>query len=126
MSAKNTFLTQDQQIVGDIFTNSEVMDNLTILCDEFGSRFGGTESERQAAEFIKTKLEAYGLSNVHFEPVDYISWTRGDVKLEIISPIQKEIPCITLPHSPPANLEATIIDLGDGSPADFDKRAADI
>ncbi len=126
MSSKNPFLKQDQQIVGDIFTSNEVMDNLTILCDEFGSRFGGTAGERQAAEFIKTKLEEYGLSNVHFEPVDYVSWTRCEAKLEIISPIQKEIPCITLPHSPPTNLESTIIDLGDGSVEDFKKRAADI
>ena len=60
------------------------------------------------------------------EEVDYISWTRGEVKLEIISPIQKEIPCITLPHSPPTEMEGTIIDMGDGAPSDFDQRAADI
>jgi Zn-dependent M28 family amino/carboxypeptidase len=126
MPSENSFLAQDQQIVGDIFTSSEVMDNLTMLCDEFGSRFGGTAGERQAAEFIKARLEEYGLSNVHFEPVDYVSWTRGEAKLEIVSPIQKEIPCITLPHSPPTNLEGTIIDMGEGSPADFDQRAAEI
>ena len=102
MTIENLFLSLDQAIVGDIFTSSEVMDNLTILCDDFGSRFGGTEGEHLAAEFIKSKLVDYGLTNVHMEEVDYISWTRGEVTLEILSPIQKEIPCITLPHSPPA------------------------
>ena len=52
MSSKNPFLSVDQQIVGDIFTSTEVMDNLTILCDDFGARFGGTEEERLAAEFL--------------------------------------------------------------------------
>ena len=40
------------------------MDNLTVLCDAFGSRFGGTLGERQAAEFMRDQLIAYGLSNV--------------------------------------------------------------
>jgi Zn-dependent M28 family amino/carboxypeptidase len=126
MPHKNPHITQDQQIVGDIYTSSEAMDTLIVLCDDFGSRFGGTEGELQAAEFIKAKFEEYGLSNVHLEPVEYIGWTRGEVKFEIINPIHKVIPCISLPHSPPANLEGVIIDMGDGAPADFDKRAEEI
>jgi Zn-dependent M28 family amino/carboxypeptidase len=112
--------------MGDVYTATEVMDNLTILCDDFGSRFGGTPGEKQAAEFMKAKLEAYGLSNVHLEPIEYIGWRRGQVKLELLEPVQKEIPCITLPHSPPCNLEGNIVDLGDGAPDDFDARAAEI
>ena len=121
--ANNPYLSIDQKMVGDIYTSPEVMENLTILCDDFGSRFGGTAGERQAAEFIQAKLIEYGLQNVHLEPVDYIGWTRGEVTLEIISPIQKSIPCITLPHSPPVDIEATIYDVEDGGPADFEKHA---
>jgi Zn-dependent M28 family amino/carboxypeptidase len=126
MSHQNPFLSIDQQIIGDIYTNTEVMDNLTILCDDFGSRFGGTKGERQAAEFFKAKMEEYGLSNVRLEPVEYIGWTRGEAKLEIISPIRKAIPCISLPHSPPTDLEGVIMDMGDGAPKDFDRRADEI
>ncbi|MCA9922071.1 MAG: hypothetical protein KC421_06860, partial [Anaerolineales bacterium] len=126
MSEKNPFLPIDQKIVGDVYTAGEIMDNLTILCDEFGSRFGGTEGERQAAEFIKAKLEAYGLQNVHLEPIPYEGWRRGEVTFEIINPIQKTIPCITLPHSPPADLTAMLVDLNEGVPKDFDERANEI
>lgn len=122
----NPHLSIDQKIVGDTYTSSEIMDNLTILCDDFGSRFGGTEGEKLAADFIADKLRAYGLQNVHLEPIEYIGWRRGEVSLEIISPIQKTIPCITLPHSPAANLEGRVIDLGDGAPALYDQRAAEI
>ncbi|MEM7126415.1 MAG: M28 family peptidase [Chloroflexota bacterium] len=118
----NPFLTIDQQMVGDVYTSSEVMDNLTVLCDDFGSRFGGTDGERLAADFIKAKLASYGLENVALEPVDYLSWSRGDVSLEIISPIQKTIDCITLPHSPPADLEGVLCDLDDGGPVSFDEK----
>jgi Iap family predicted aminopeptidase len=123
---RNPFLPTDQQIVGDVYTRTEAMDNLIVLCDEFGSRFAGTEGERLAAEFLKAKLEEYGLSNVHLEPIEYIGWTRGQATLEITAPIQKTIPCITLPHSPPADLQGEIVDMGDGAPSDFDQRADEI
>ncbi len=126
MSPKNRYLSIDREMIGDTYTSTEVMDNLITLCDDFGSRFGGTEGERQAAEFIKAKLEAYGLSNVHLEAVEYIGWTRGEAKLEIISPVQKVIPCISLPHSPPTDLEGEIIDLGDGAPRAFEQHADEI
>jgi Zn-dependent M28 family amino/carboxypeptidase len=126
MSSNNPYLTVDQKIVGDTYTSTEVMDNLITLCDDFGSRFGGTEGERQAAEFIKAKLEQYGLNNVHLEAVEYVGWTRGDAKLEIISPVKKAIPCISLPHSPPIDMQGVIIDMADGAPEDFDLRADEI
>jgi Iap family predicted aminopeptidase len=122
----NPFLQTDREIVGDIYTSSELMDNLRILCDEFGSRFAGSKDERKSAEFMKAKLEAYGLKRVTLEAVQYNGWQRGDVQLKIVSPVQKSIPCITLPHSPAVDLEGQVIDLGDGAPEDFDMRAADI
>lgn len=126
MSSPNPFLAIDRQIVGDIYTSTEVMDNLTILCDEFGSRFGGTPGEKLAADFMLAKFTEYGLSNARLEPIEYIGWRRGAVKLEVIEPIQHEIPCITLPHSPPCELEALLVDLGPGMPADYARLAADI
>ncbi len=122
----NPYLALDQQIFGDIYTRTEVMDNLTMLCDEFGSRFGGTEGERQAMEFMQAKLREYGLSHVHTEPIHYLGWRRGPAKLTILEPIYKEITCISLPHSPAATLEGVLVDMGDGAPNDFDKRAAAI
>ncbi|MBN1315887.1 MAG: M28 family peptidase [Anaerolineales bacterium] len=126
MSISNPYLDIDRKIVGDIYTSRETMDNLEILCDDFGSRFGGTEGERQAVDFFQKKMIEYGLSNVHAEPVEYIGWRRGKTRLEIVSPIQKEIACISLPHSPPADLEGEIVDMGDGAPDDFDRRAEEI
>ena len=43
----NPFLAFDQKILGDVYTSREVMENLLVLCDDFGARFGGTKSERQ-------------------------------------------------------------------------------
>ena len=122
----NPHLSIDQKISGDIYTNAETMDVLEALCDQFGSRFGGTPGESQSAEYIKGKFSEYGLVNARLEAFEYLGWTRGEAKLEIIEPIQRSLACISLPHSPPTNLEAEIIDLGEGDPDDFDLRAEEI
>lgn len=122
----NPYLQTDQQMVGDIYTSPEIWENLRILTDEFGSRFGGTAGESQAAAFLRKKMLAYGLKNVTTEPIEYLGWRRGKATLEILAPIQKTIPCISLPHSPAATVETTLIDLGDAAPEAFDTRAAEI
>jgi Zn-dependent M28 family amino/carboxypeptidase len=102
------------------------MDNLTVLCDDFGSRFGGTEGERMAADFMKAKMDEYGLKRTWLEPVDYIGWRRGEASFEIVKPVSKPVSCITLPHSPPTDLEGQVVDMGAGSPEAFDRRAGEI
>ena len=117
---RNPFIDIDRQMLGDIHTSSEPMDNLTILCDDFGSRFGGTAGERQAADFFRDTFKAYGLKKARKEPYRYASWRRGEPTLEIVEPIQKEIPCIALPYCPSATLDAELVDVGDGMPLDFE------
>ena len=39
---KNQHLEVDKKIMADIYTSSEPMDNLEVLCDIYGSRFPGT------------------------------------------------------------------------------------
>lgn len=124
--AENPFLQTDRQVVGDIYTSDELQENLGVLCDQLGSRFAGSDQERQAADFMKAKLEAYGLPKVWLEPVEYQGWVRGTAELQVTSPVEKSIPCITLPHSPASDLKGQIIDMGDGAPDDFEKRADEI
>ena len=120
------FKALDRLISGDGYTSREAMENLTVLCDDFGSRFGGTEGEKLAADYMAEKLKSYGLKNVHLEPFEYIGWRRGTAELEIISPIKKTLDCISLPHSPSIDVTATLYDAGDGSPAHFEAHGADM
>jgi Zn-dependent M28 family amino/carboxypeptidase len=120
MMTENPYLEIDQKMLGDIHTSSEPMENLTILCDDFGSRFGGTAGERQAADFFRDKFKEYGLRKSRKEPYRYASWSRGTTSLEIVAPVRKEIPCIALPYCPSEMLEAELVFVGDGMPADFE------
>lgn len=124
--SNNPYLEIDQKMLGDIYSSAEIWNNLRRLCDDFGSRFGGTDGERQAASFLSEKMKSYGLEDVHEEPVEYTGWKRGEAALEILEPFRKTIPCISLPHSPPSQLEGTLVDVWEGSPREFGERASEI
>ncbi len=113
----------DKSILGDVFTSTEVYDNLLALTD-FGSRFGGTESEKQAVEYMLDKLSSYGLDNVHKEEFKYQGWIRGKTSLEVIKPKSMYIKCISLPYcpsTPPEGIEGELISAGNGSPEEYER-----
>ena len=63
----NPYLDIEQKMLGDIHTSREMMDNLEILCDDFGSRFGGglfllspamdRRREAHSEMFVHTQLQ---------------------------------------------------------------------
>lgn len=115
----NPLAAIDQAIVGDIYTSREVMDNLEVLCDDFGSRWGGSEDERRAAEFLQSKFRDYGLTDSRLEPFQYVGWVRGQATLRITAPIERTLRCISLPQSPPGSVTGQFVWVGDGAPAEF-------
>ena len=119
MSKKNPYLQLDQQMVGDIYTSQEVMENLTVLCDEYGARFAGTPEEREAANFIAACFKRYGLQNVKLEAYPYAGWTRGTATLEVIEPMRRTLHCISLPYCPAGDITTELVSAGYGSPDEY-------
>ena len=120
MSKTNPYLQIDQQMVGDIYTSQEVMENLTVLCDEYGARFAGTPEEHQAANFIAACFKSYGLQDVKLEAYPYAGWTRGAATLEVIEPIRRTLHCISLPYCPAGDITTELASAGHGSPAEYE------
>lgn len=113
----------EKTIVGDIWASNEQFRNLVKMCDEFGSRFAGTEGEKKAVEFMAGKLKTYGLTNVAAKPFQYIGWFRRTAEIEMIKPIQLELPCISLalsPSTPPEGLEGEVVNVGAGKKEDYE------
>ena len=121
MPTTNPYLELDQKIVGDIYTSTEPMALITTLCDEFGSRFGGTEGASLAADLLEEKFASYGLANVHKDAYDYDGWYRGAATLEILSPVEREVPCISLPYCPAAEVQGNLVFVDEGVEKDFEK-----
>lgn len=113
--------TYDRQLIGDIWTSDESYRNLEYFCDVIGSRWAGSDSEHKGGEFLKTKLEEYGLKNVRLEPVEFGAWQRGHCSLSVTSPRQQDFSSIALPYCPAGDIEATLIDGGNGEEEDFER-----
>ncbi len=116
----------DRAVIGDVWTSDEAYKNLVYLCDECGSRFGGTESEREAVDYLLAKMNEYGLEDVHTEEFEYTGWARGTAKLQSTSPERREFPCIALPYCGAATVEGQLVFLGSGHPDVYAEKAAEI
>ena len=116
----------DRRILGEVYGSTETMENLIVLCDDYNSRWPGSGDDREACEYMAGRLEDYGLEDVHLESLTLPGWTRGSSKLSVKHPVQREIPCIALPHSAEGEAEGELVFLGDGPIDIYEKRSDEI
>lgn len=117
----DAFRDMEREIIGTIWTSDEPYQTLREFCDDIGHRFGGSESERLGAEFLKQKMLDYGLENVRIEEFPMAGWERGSASLSLIEPVEREYTCVAMPYCPAADLVAEVIDVGEGELADFER-----
>ena len=113
-------LKTERDLIGEIWQTSEIHKNMLVLADEIGSRFAGTPSERQAQEYMVDKLREYGYENARAVPFKYYGWRRGPATLEMTEPVRRGFEAISLAMSPGGTVEADVINLGTGSPEEFE------
>jgi aminopeptidase YwaD len=112
----------EQELIGDVWTSPALGESMRMLCDVCNGRFAGTEDERRAGQFLLDQMQSYGLENVHAEAFEMRGWVRGNAHLALLGPDgEQELPCLALAGSPPGELEAAVIDVGQGAPADFER-----
>jgi hypothetical protein len=112
----------EREVIGDIWQNNEIHENMLYMADELGSRFAGTESEKKAQQYLVKKFKDYGFSDAQAEAFTYYGWKRGRVSLTMLTPIRKFFPAIALALSPGGTVEGEIVDLGTGSPEEFEAK----
>ena len=59
---ENPNLEFDKRVVAEVYTSSEPMDNLKVLCDVYGSRFPGTKGDLGSVKWMVKKLKGARLS----------------------------------------------------------------
>jgi Zn-dependent M28 family amino/carboxypeptidase len=110
----------EREIIGDIWQNNDILKNMLVMADELGSRFAGTESEKQAQQYLVQKFKEYGYSNAQAEAFTYYGWARGAVSLEMLEPVNRPFPAIALALSPGGEVRGDVINVGTGSPQEFE------
>ncbi|MEM3028294.1 MAG: M28 family peptidase [Candidatus Bathyarchaeia archaeon] len=124
--SENPYLKIDKEIVSEVYTSWEPLENLRILCDNYGSRFPGTPEDFGSINWMVEKLKEYGLENVCYEPFKFLGWIRSPSRLEVLSPIKKELESISLPMGPAGEVEGRLVFLGDGPLDIYERRRKDI
>jgi len=109
--------------VGPRWVDSSPWAFLTELT-ELDDRMGGHPGEHTAADLVAESLDAAGARATAVEPFTIRRWTRGDTTLRVTAPVEREFEAIALPYSPAATLDAELVDVGHGTPAEVD--AADV
>jgi aminopeptidase YwaD len=109
----------ERQIVSDLFLSRNGLEFVEELVDRFGPRFGGTEQERRAAEYIRDRFAQIGVDRADTETFTCAGWTRKETRLTVVAPASQDIPCIALPFCPPGEVEGPLIFLGDGDPQSY-------
>lgn len=104
---------------------AELLSDFNNLCD-FGGRQAGTESERRAIAWLKTRLAAIG-GNFRSESVTYAGWTKGPCSLSLLDGTPLVVnPLLGAQSTPPKGLVAEVVDLGRGTEEDFTRHASEL
>jgi aminopeptidase YwaD len=111
----------EQRIAGDAWTSDRTYQNLLRLCDDFGHRFGGSDSEHKAAEFLQQRMKEYGLQNVEVARFPMYSWSRGNCFLAMTEPVERSFSAISMPYTGSGNFEGELVDVGEGEADDFER-----
>ncbi len=116
-------------VTSEVLSNTEIEENLRVLCDEIGGRVSGTEAGRNARAFVERLFNRYQLSNVHEEPFEMFGWERGPFACEFIEPYRKQLHAVALantPSTPDEGIEAEVIDVGHGNPAQLEPLGSEV
>jgi hypothetical protein len=115
-------LELERSLIGDVWTSPSLEASLEYLCDACHGRFAGTEDERRAGDFMLERLGESGAHNVAAEPFEMTGWVRGPARLgSVDGDVLRDLPCLALAGSPPGDVEGQVIDVGPGTPADFER-----
>ena len=112
-------------VVGDAFTSEHAWDTLVDLV-EVGDRMAGQEGEKEGAAVVEAAFEDAGLREVGREAFDVPGWWRGSSSLSVEGrgDWTADHHVVALPGTPAGEVEAPVVDLGHGMPAEIDDEVA--
>ena len=73
----------ESSLMGNAWVCSRANDHVNMLCDSIGVRWGGSEGERRAAEYIRSRFEEYGLQETSTEEFEVDTWEATSSSISI-------------------------------------------
>jgi aminopeptidase YwaD len=120
-SAELTALERaDREIIGELWTSSRAWDTCLEIVQRFPHRHAGHPHEADARDFVAARCRDLGLA-VRIEDFACQHWHPGHARLQVLDGAggAMEIPCVNLPMNGNARVEAEVVYLEEGTPAQF-------
>ena len=116
-----------EEVVGDAYTSRFAWETLEALV-EVGNRMAGQEGEREGAEVIADAFAEAGLREVEIDEFEIPGWWRGSSELTLADPhartYEQSHEVVALPGTPAGEAAGEVVDVGYGTPDEFE--AADL
>ena len=120
--AKQEWNTIFANINKEVLANSNAYTSLKIASETIGHRLTGSENGKKAEEFAYNLLKSYGFSNVHYQPFEVESWSRGTLNVSIGNSLNnlQPVKSVSLAHSPvSSDISLEVVDMGNGVEDDY-------
>lgn len=101
-------------IMGSAWIDSLVSNHINTLCDDIGVRWGGSEGEKQAAKYIISQFEKFGLDNIASEPFKLSTWECSSASIVIVGEEEKQIDVRPSLFCPEIVVTGPLVDVGYG------------
>ena len=105
----------DRWIMGEAWTGSRIEEHLHELCDHIGPRWSSSAAESEAVEYIRDQMQVDGVENAALETFQLDTWTWTKAKATVI-PGGMSIDLLPFNRCPSVNIQASIVDVGFGTP----------
>jgi carboxypeptidase Q len=117
-----------ERLIGRLLGPTPAPGDLRALCDRIGGRPTGSPANERAVDWFLDRFRAAGIAKVGTEPVPMPHrWEEGASRATLTVPVVQPLHVVAMPNSPatPAGgLEAAVVRIGEGEPADFERVGA--
>ncbi|MCR2764092.1 M28 family peptidase [Microbacterium sp. zg.B48] len=110
-------MTDIRDIIGDIWLSRDLPADLAAICDT-GGRVAGTASEAAAQQYLESRARELG--GEYAEQTFTVSGLRSEGHTVRVSATGRELESYPLLNCAPVDATVPVIDLGRGTPADFE------
>ena len=104
----------ERWLMGSASIDSLASKHMSVLCDAIGVRWGGTEGERVAAEYIHSQFNELDLHDPCIEAFSMDSWEASSSGISIVNEQERSIDARASLFCPSTNTKASLVNVGYG------------